>query len=337
MNQKPLRTLLLWILWAAMAIMAYTLLYMDSDVWGFVRNDSSRITWLILILFAIGLAGSFILAIKLTLETMIAFQIEELTRNGGLKEIAGRRYRFAIGRFFRHLKATIEGNGQPEIESMLNVELASYQRMSHSTEVIGNLLITLGLIGTVMGLTLTLTGLTGSLEALGEDQELLLAGLRQAMAGMGTAFYTTLLGAVLGGVLLRVFGQITEHGYDALYDKVVHTCLVNCSADLKSTAERDMRFLASELAMLGEQLEELQPIFIASQEAMGRLRHEASAMRQQTQEENRLLRENIQLRQTDARLMLEEIKRLRAFNRPWSLRLRHLLGSSKDDDQDSRS
>ncbi len=330
MNQKPLRTLFLWILWAATAIIAYTVLYSDSDVWGFVREDSSRITWLILILFSLGILGSFILALKLTLETMVTYQIDDMTRDGGLKGITGRRYRFAIGRFFSNLKTTIEANGQPEIESMLNVELASYQRMSHSTEVIGNLLITLGLIGTVMGLTLTLTGLTGSLEALGEDQELLLAGLRQAMAGMGTAFYTTLLGAVLGGVLLRVFAQITDHGYDALYDKVLHVCLVNCSADLKNTAERDLRFLASELAMLGAQLEELQPIFIASQEAMGRLRHEAAAMRQQTQEENRLLRENIQLRQTDSRLLLEEIKQLRALNRPWSMRLRDLFGGGKD-------
>ncbi len=332
MNQRPLRTLILWTLWAAMAIMAYTLLYLDSDVWSFVENDSSRITWLILILFGLGIVGSFVLALLLTFETMTAYDIEESTRGCGLKGIAGRRYRRNVGRFFANLKATIEANGQPEIESMLNVELSAYQRMSHTTEVIGNLLITLGLIGTVMGLTLTLTGLTGSLESLGEDQEMLLAGLRQAMAGMGTAFYTTLLGAVLGGVLLRVFAQITDHGYDALYDKVVHTCLVNCSSDLKSTTERDLRFLSSELEMLGEQLAHLRPIFEAAQQALAHFREAAAAMRSETQEENRLLRENIQMRRADVRLLMEETRQLQALRRPWWLRLRDALGFGGDRD-----
>jgi len=145
MNQKPLRTLLIWTIWASMSIITYTMLYQGSDVWSFVMADSSRITWIILGLFALGVIGSFILTILLTLETMTAFTIESKAVGGGLKAVDPRRYKRRVGRFFGSLKTTIECNGDPQVESMLNVELSTYQRMSHSTEVIGNLLITLGL------------------------------------------------------------------------------------------------------------------------------------------------------------------------------------------------
>ncbi len=329
MNQKPLRTLLIWTIWASMSIITYTMLYQGSDVWSFVMADSSRITWIILGLFALGVIGSFILTILLTLETMTAFTIESKAVGGGLKAVDPRRYKRRVGRFFGSLKTTIECNGDPQVESMLNVELSTYQRMSHSTEVIGNLLITLGLIGTVMGLTLTLTGLTGSLEALGEDQEMLLSGLRKAMAGMGTAFYTTLLGAVLGGILLRVFAQITDHGYDVLFDKVVHTCIVHCSADLHSSTERDLKFMSAEIEMLGEQIAHLQPIFEAAQSAMGQFRKEAAAMRADTKEENQLLLENIHMRRMNAIKLRQELILLQSLNRPLWMRILNALGFHK--------
>jgi len=180
-----------------------------------------------------------------------------------------------------------------------------------------------------MGLTLTLTGLTGSLEALGEDQEMLLSGLRKAMAGMGTAFYTTLLGAVLGGILLRVFAQITDHGYDVLFDKVVHTCIVHCSADLHSSTERDLKFMSAEIEMLGEQIAHLQPIFEAAQSAMGQFRKEAAAMRADTKEENQLLLENIHMRRMNAIKLRQELILLQSLNRPLWMRILNALGFHK--------
>lgn len=329
MNQKPLRTLIIWTIWAAMSITTYAMLYQGSDVWTFVMADTSHITWIILGLFGLGVAGSFLLTLMITFETMTAYHIEEKAVGGGLKAIDPKRYRRRVGRFFSSLKTTIECNGDPEVESMLNVELSTYQRMSHSTEVIGNLLITLGLIGTVMGLTLTLTGLTGSLEALGEDQEMLLSGLRQAMAGMGTAFYTTLLGAVLGGILLRVFAQITDHGYDALFDKVVHTCLVHCSADLRSSAERDLKFLSAEIEMLGEQIAHLKPMLEAAQTAMAMFRKESAALRAETKEENHVLLENIHMRRMNAIKLRQEIQQLRSLNRPLWMRILNAFGIHK--------
>jgi len=334
MNQKPFRTLFLWVIWAATALVVYVTLYRDTGVWDFLAQDTSRITWLIIGLFLLGLLGSFTLALLITFETLAAFDAEEHLRRadgGGLKHLKLASPRRAVSRFFQALKTMLDSNGQPDLEALLTVELATYQRTSHSVEVVGNLLITLGLIGTVMGLTLTLTGLTSSLEALGHNQELLLSGLRHAMAGMGTAFYTTLLGAVLGGVLLRVFAQITEHGTESLYDRLIRICLVYCSADLRASMEREVRFLDSELASLGQHIRTLQSACDDSRQAMALFRDEVEQLRQTSEQENVTLSDNIKMRHHNNQMLRHEVKMLRAANKPWWARLMDILRSKSSE------
>jgi len=331
MNQKPFRTLFLWTIWAATALVVYATLYRDTGVWDFLANDTSRITWLILGLFVLGLIGSFVLALIITLETLTAYDAEVQLQQHGLKQLRTSRRRRAVNRFFDSLQTLLGHNAQADVESLLTVELASYQRTSHSIEVIGNLLITLGLIGTVMGLTLTLTGLTSSLEALGHNQELLLSGLRKAMAGMGTAFYTTLLGAVLGGVLLRVFAQITEQGTESLYDYLMRVCLVYCTADLRASLERDVRFLDGELAQLGEHIRHLQSACDDSRRAMALFREEVEQLRHSSEQENSALNDNIRMRQHSSQMLRHEVALMRAVNKPWWQRVKDMLKQKSDD------
>ena len=330
MNQKSLRTLFLWFFWAATVIVVYTGLYSDSGFLDFLAADTSRVTWLILGVFALGIVGSFVLSVLVTLETLAAQHIENQVHEEGLKNLDITSSKRAVNRFFIALKASAESNGQLDIEALLHVELASYQRSSHTIEVIGNLLITLGLIGTVMGLTLTLTGLTGSLEALGHNQELLLSGLRQAMGGMGTAFYTTLLGAVLGGVLLRVFCQITEHGIESLHDKVLRTCLLYCSADLRASLERDIRFLDKEISSLGGHINSLKSSFESSSAAMTVFKKEIAELREISYDENKALYENIKMRKHNSELLRHEARQIKAMKGSWLTRVLAALGITKD-------
>lgn len=330
MNQKPFRTLLLWIIWGATAVITYFSLYRGGEVWEFVRSDQSRITWLIIGLFVFGLIGSFILTIMVTLEALVANRVDESVAGQGLKVIDRLPRQRAVGRFFIELKTTTEtGNGSIDTEALLTSELSIYQRISHSIDVIGNLLITLGLIGTVVGLTLVLTGLTGSLEALGHDSEMMLSGLRKAMAGMGTAFYTTLLGAVLGGVLLRVFAQITEHGINSVYDAVMRTCLVHCAADLQPSMQRDLRQLDTQIEALGLRIKVLQHAFNESRETMSRFREEAVLLRDLSQDENKILLENIRLHKHSIEMMRGEVNAMRRINKSWWERLRDVIMGPK--------
>lgn len=268
MIQRGYRALFLWIVWASAAIIIYLGLYADTDVLEFVKTDPSRITWVIIGLFIIGILSSFILTLMLTFESILVDSIEKTAKTNGWLGIVNTPKKLGVARFFDSLKSVVEKNGEINIESLVDVEFAIYQRIAHALEVIGNLLITLGLIGTVVGLTLTLTGLTSSLEALGEDQEQLLSGLRGAMGGMGTAFYTTLLGSVLGGVLLRVFSHIDQNGVESLEESLTRICLVHCSSDFKPSVERDIRLLNTEILELTNNIKLLQSTLEESRSSM---------------------------------------------------------------------
>ena len=324
MNQKPFRTLILWSIWAATAIVVYITLYRDTNVWEFVGQDPSRITWLIMGLFVLGLMGSFALTMMVTQEAYRAQQLENAARQGGLQAISIGSLKRAADRFFQSLKSTVDSKGQPEVETLLHVELAVYERISHTVEVIGNLLITLGLIGTVMGLTLTLTGLTSSLDALGHDQEQLLAGLRKAMAGMGTAFYTTLLGAALGGILLRVFAQITQHGVEGLHDNLLRICMVYCSSDYTPSLEKDVRLLNAEIQALDNNMAQLQQVFQNSQEVMKQFRNEVRQLGEKS-DEGEPLQVILQRHREYSEMLRQDMRLLAQVNKPFLIRLIELF------------
>jgi hypothetical protein len=259
-------------------------MYRDTEVFDFISHDTTRITWAILMLFGMGVFTSFILTVVMTFESVRVDRLEIIARKNGWMGIESSSKRLCIASFFNSLNTIIKNNGELNIEALVDVEFAIYRRSAHALEVIGNLLITLGLVGTVVGLTLTLTGLTGSLDALGHDEELLLRGLRTAMGGMGTAFYTTLLGSVLGGVLLRVFAHIDENGVDVLENTLTRVCLVYCSADLKPSTERDMHALNAELDKLNLRLERLQNIMAATTADVKTFTHDMAEMLQNDKE-----------------------------------------------------
>jgi biopolymer transport protein ExbB/TolQ len=288
-------------------------MYQDTDVWEFVQNDPSRITWAIIALFAMGVLTSLVLTILLTLESIKVDILETIARKQGWLGIENSNKQFCVANFFDSLKTVINSGGEMNIEALVDVEFAAYRRTAHALEVIGNLLITLGLVGTVVGLTLTLTGLTSSLEALGQDQEQLLRGLRSAMAGMGTAFYTTLLGSVLGGVLLRVYGYIDENGVDSLENALTRICLVYCSADFKPSTERDMRLLNQEIQSLTQKIEHLRSVLNESKSVVADFSQELAHLNKRDSNPHSL-EETIQLRKKYLDTLREEFQ-LKRMNR----------------------
>ena len=70
MQEKAYRTLLLWLIWASMALGVYMALYIDTNLWDFMQHDPSKITWLIMGLFALGVVISFGLTMALTQEAV---------------------------------------------------------------------------------------------------------------------------------------------------------------------------------------------------------------------------------------------------------------------------
>ncbi len=326
-QERTFRTILLWLGWASTAIAIYFLLYLDTDVWEYIKQDQSKITWVIIGMFGLGLLISLHLTLSITNEAMQAVRFGDIAKKESLQGVNPQDNLHASERFFISLKDILDKNAMPDIESLIEMELADYRRKSHVVEVMGNLLITLGLIGTVIGLTLTLTGLTTSLDALGHDQNRLIEGLRRAMSGMGTAFYTTLLGSVLGGILLRVFALITDGGIDNLSDILKKTCMVYCASDIKPSFEKDIRVLNAEIERLGANVRVLREAFDDTKAAMHEFHDEAKRLNQlnDTDEREKTLRDSVVLQMYYSDLLKQEIRMVNKINRSWWGRLRRAL------------
>jgi len=277
-DQRALRTFAVWMGWAISALIVFAMMSRKANVVGFIEHDQTHVTWMIIGMFALGVAVSFAQAMKLTLEWFRAYRIETNLRNKGLAGVVQSGAGHIVDRFVDAMHAITERNGRVNIDALIDVEFSSQHRISQFVGLLGNLMITLGLIGTVLGMTITMNGLNGALGSLGVDQSLLVDGLRSAMNGMGVAFYTTLIGSVLGGVLLRVFSWITDASINGLQDLMLRNCMVYASADLEPSDERDFRKLDATVEALQKRIELLTLALQASRTEMQLLREEATMM-----------------------------------------------------------
>ncbi|MEM7519168.1 MAG: MotA/TolQ/ExbB proton channel family protein, partial [Planctomycetota bacterium] len=149
----------------------------------------------------------------------------------------------AAGVFHQHIKdlASIakydRGVSQEGLVSLLYSKLIARSRM---VEVLSGVLVTLGLIGTVIGLISMTNGLSGTLEALDDsgDASSMLSGVRATMRGLGTAFYTTLAGAFLGSVALRLLNNVYTSNVEHLVAYIARTTEVRILPLLKMARRR---------------------------------------------------------------------------------------------------
>jgi len=277
-DQRALRTFALWMGWAISAATVFAMMSRKANVLEFVQHDQTRVTWMIIGMFILGVAVSLIQAMKLTAEWFRAYRIAAIIEHKGLSGLRQRDGDHVVDHFVDALHMIVERNGRADVDALIDVEFSAQHRVSQFVSLLGNLMITLGLIGTVLGMTITMNGLNGALGSLGTDDTMLVEGLRSAMNGMGVSFYTTLIGSVLGGVLLRVFSWITDASINGLQDLMLRTCIVHASADLEPSDDRDFRALDGSVQQLQQRVELLNLALRASHEEMGHMRKEAGLM-----------------------------------------------------------
>ncbi|MDF1837511.1 MAG: MotA/TolQ/ExbB proton channel family protein [Planctomycetota bacterium] len=104
----------------------------------------------------------------------------------------------------------------PEVSQDNLIELMHSRLMARNRVValFASVLVTLGLVGTILGLMIMMDKLKTQVRgASGEGAEQFiekLFGPNGALDGLDTAFITTLIGAVLGGVVLRVLTSVVD-------------------------------------------------------------------------------------------------------------------------------
>lgn len=176
--------------------------------------------------FAVTILRSFTDVNFLDRETRLASeqvrQLAEVNDIGRFIEIA------QPSMFRRHIQSLYTiFKSHPEIQqdSLIEVTHARLIARNKVVELFSSVLVTLGLIGTIIGLIDSTAGLGNAMTSMfggagsdvatqaaaeGTEGDLLGPAMVQTFSGLQTAFYTTLLGSLFGGVILRLLTNVVD-------------------------------------------------------------------------------------------------------------------------------
>ena len=208
-----------------------------------IQTDSSYLCLMIIVLFVLGAVVNFLGMRRLRNEYVCAAVcMNNLKKPRGLEQVCEGP---AAGIFHQHvmdLGKIAQHDSNLTQDSLVTLLYSRMMAKSKMVDILGGVLVTLGLIGTIVGLISMTDGLSATLASLGDDGEAadLLSGMRSTMSGLGTAFNTTLVGAILGSVVLRILNNVYTSNVDHLVTYVATTTEVNIVPKLKRKSRREL-------------------------------------------------------------------------------------------------
>jgi hypothetical protein len=161
-----------------------------------VAADTSYFSLVIAGTFACSFVYSFFIAYRLRREWQGINRLDGTLNNSAAPDSAAER-----------LALSIVNHGSPETAKIKDLVDAYYSRQEipmRTLSVISGLMVTLGLIGTILGLIISVAGLEAIMTEVGIANKNIFGGVKETIQGMAIAFYATLFGAVLGAVVLRM-------------------------------------------------------------------------------------------------------------------------------------
>ncbi len=214
-------------------------------MWSAIQTDSSYLCIVIFALFLVALVVNYRSILSLRNEYVCAAVcMINLKRPQGFQAVTEGP---AAGVFHQHivdLSRIARHDANVSQDSLITLLYSRMMARAKIVDVISGVLVTLGLIGTIVGLIAMTDGLSSTLASLGEDGDKgnagnLLGGMRSTMSGLGTAFNTTLVGAVLGSVVLRILNNVYTTNVDRLVSYVAATAEVSIVPRLRHNAAKD--------------------------------------------------------------------------------------------------
>jgi len=161
-----------------------------------LSTDSSYFSAIIAATFVGAFCYSFSQARKLHHEWRGVNRLDETLNNGGSPHSDAEQ-----------LALSIMNHGRPEVLRIKDLVDSYYSALDvplRTISMISGLMVTLGLIGTILGLIISIAGLEDIMVHVEGLNKGVLGGVRETIRGMSIAFYSTLLGSVLGAVVLRM-------------------------------------------------------------------------------------------------------------------------------------
>lgn len=214
LTSRPLAS---WIVWAGGLLTVFLILTRQFIYTG-VTTDKSGISLVIIVLFGIGFFQSYRAAMGLHREWQ---SFRRIKADKKLPAVDGKD---GLGDLFARV-AELRTNGiKVDLDNFMSLYYARHDSHAQTVATFGALLITMGLLGTVVGLIVAIQGLGGMIENMSVSRVDMLASLRLTIQGMGTAFYTTFFGALLGGIILRILSANLMNALTELAAEAMEFC-----------------------------------------------------------------------------------------------------------------
>ena len=103
---------------------------------------------------------------------------------------------------FQKLELFKTNGKKANVHTAIDTYHSKHNSRVRSVSIMAALVISMGLLGTVVGLIMSISGLGAMVENIGLSRATMMEALKATVSGMGTAFYTTFFGA-MGGLILR--------------------------------------------------------------------------------------------------------------------------------------
>lgn len=141
-------------------------------------------------------------------------QVDQLIELHEIREFLRQAEDSIFKQHIENLWRILKNHSDLDQSTLIEILHSRLMARNRNVELLSGVLITLGLVGTIIGLILMTDDLSAVMSSVGttETPELMqkIAGNDGPLGSLGIAFYTTLLGAVLGGVVLRILSSINE-------------------------------------------------------------------------------------------------------------------------------
>ena len=239
LKKKPLHE---WIM-ATSIIGIIAAVFCGRLIFDGITSDTTGLCAIILVVFVAALVKSFFDARFIARESNVADkQIKKLIALNDVNAFI----KNAEKSLFRNHVYNLAQIGRRDLEVSQDNLIALLQTKLNAkiqpVEIASTLLTTIGLIGTIAGLIGSVSGLEVVVDSVGaggeEEGGGLMEGLKETLGGMGTAFYTTLIGAILGGIALRILSSVVASNSDFLVGHIAELSEVYIVPSIRKTAKR---------------------------------------------------------------------------------------------------
>lgn len=246
MAKKRVSPIMTWTFWSLLVLGAFLAVTWEYFVAGFAA-DTSKITWLIVTFFFYGFFMSLRVAFYLESEfkSLNAMDAQQRVGDANSSDAAT---------LFDAAMERIRRGERIEVRNLIAAYSGKLKAKVDNIAVVAGMLITMGLLGTVVGLIITVTGLDQVLQSNSADFASMKAGLNRTVSGMGTAFYTTFFGALLGGIVLKVLGAEMKKAATILVADTLRFSELYVAPMFQAQASESLVELENRIKVLHDQL-----------------------------------------------------------------------------------